>query len=244
MSNIDKMYIPNVGLWSRYYQNVINGQSNAYVGHMKSGYNKGSQSGSLMIPISNKSHPIRTEKEKNFEVRLVSPSEQIVDQDKEEIKTYAALQPQEQVVPKENVAPVYALPPPPTPFSIEWETEDTKEDTIDDSPISLCEEVNKLRDRLYHLEAMLIAHMQELNKRNNDVVPLSQPQEQVVPKENVAPVYAPPPPQTPSTPLTIIYVNETPTTTPLLTITDPIWSKGNVIPVRVATKRREELHPH
>ncbi|VDI25000.1 Hypothetical predicted protein [Mytilus galloprovincialis] len=72
--------------------------------------------------------------------------------------------------------------------------------------------------------------------------PLSQPQEQVVPKEDVAPVYAPPPPHTPSTPLTIIDENETPTTTPLLTITDPIWSKGNVIPVRVATKRREELH--
>ncbi|CAG2186458.1 unnamed protein product [Mytilus edulis] len=86
MSNIDKMYIPNVDLWSRYYQNVISGQSNAYVGHMKSGYNKGSQSGSFMIPISNKSYPIRAEKEKNFEVRLVSPSEQIVNQAKEEIK--------------------------------------------------------------------------------------------------------------------------------------------------------------
>ncbi|VDI64458.1 Hypothetical predicted protein [Mytilus galloprovincialis] len=45
--------------------------------------------------------------------------------------------------------------------SIEWETEDTKEDTIDDSPISLWEEVNKLRARLYHLEAMLIAHVCE-----------------------------------------------------------------------------------
>ncbi|CAG2205103.1 unnamed protein product [Mytilus edulis] len=67
-------------------QNVISGQSNAYVGHMKSGYNKGSQSGSFMIPISNKSYPIRAEKENNFVVRLVSPSEQIVNQAKEEIK--------------------------------------------------------------------------------------------------------------------------------------------------------------
>ncbi|XP_063425931.1 uncharacterized protein LOC134709712 isoform X1 [Mytilus trossulus] len=75
--------------------------------------------------------------------------------------------------------------------------------------------------------------------------PLSQPQVQVVPKENVAPVYAPPPPPTPSAPLTIIYENETSTTTPLQTITDPMWSKGNMIPVRVAAKRpvREELHP-
>ncbi|CAG2237723.1 unnamed protein product [Mytilus edulis] len=44
-------------------------------------------------------------------------------------------------------------------ISIEWETEETKEDTIDDSPVSLFEEVNKLRVRLYHLEAMLIAHV-------------------------------------------------------------------------------------
>ncbi|VDI64459.1 Hypothetical predicted protein [Mytilus galloprovincialis] len=100
-------------------------------------------------------------------------------------------QPQEQVVLKENAAPVYTPPPPPTPS------------------------------------------------------PLSKPQEQVVPKENVASVYAPPPPPTPSAPLTIIYENETSTTTPLQTTTDPMWSKGNMIPVRVAAKRpvREELHP-
>ncbi|XP_063425932.1 uncharacterized protein LOC134709712 isoform X2 [Mytilus trossulus] len=49
----------------------------------------------------------------------------------------------------------------------------------------------------------------------------------------------------PQAPLTIIYENETSTTTPLQTITDPMWSKGNMIPVRVAAKRpvREELHP-
>ncbi|VDI63315.1 Hypothetical predicted protein [Mytilus galloprovincialis] len=86
MTNTDKMYIPNVNQWTRYYQNVVSGQSNAYVNHMKSGYNKGSQSGSFMIPISNKSYPIRAEKENNFVVRLVSPSEQIVNQAKEEIK--------------------------------------------------------------------------------------------------------------------------------------------------------------
>ncbi|CAG2256730.1 unnamed protein product [Mytilus edulis] len=68
--------------------------------------------------------------------------------------------------------------------------------------------------------------------------PLSQPQEQVVLKENVAPVYAPPPPPTPSAPLTLIYENEA---TPLQT--DPMWNKGSTIPVRVATKRREESLP-
>ncbi|VDI24999.1 Hypothetical predicted protein [Mytilus galloprovincialis] len=57
-------------------------------------------------------------------------------------------------------------------------------------------------------------------------------------KENAAPVYAPPPPPTPSTPLTIIYENET---TPLQT--DPMWSNESAIPVRVATKRREESLP-
>ncbi|CAC5413712.1 unnamed protein product [Mytilus coruscus] len=87
MSNTDKMYIPNVNQWTRYYQHVVSGQSNAYVAHMKSGYNKESKSGSFMIPILNKSYPIRTEKEINFVVRLVSPSEQIVNQAKEEIKT-------------------------------------------------------------------------------------------------------------------------------------------------------------
>ncbi|CAG2209093.1 unnamed protein product [Mytilus edulis] len=68
--------------------------------------------------------------------------------------------------------------------------------------------------------------------------PLSQPQEQVVLKENAAPVYAPPPPPTPSAPLTLIYENEA---TPLQT--DPMWNKGSTIPVRVATKRREESLP-
>ncbi|VDI15554.1 Hypothetical predicted protein [Mytilus galloprovincialis] len=52
--------------------------------------------------------------------------------------------------------------------------------------------------------------------------------------------YTPPPPPTPSAPLTIIYENET---TPLQTMADPMWSKGSAIPVRVAAKRREELHP-
>ncbi|CAC5393108.1 unnamed protein product [Mytilus coruscus] len=86
MSNTDEMYNPNVNQWTRYYQNEISGQSNACVAHMKSGYNKGSQSGSFMIPISNKSYLICAEKENNFVVRLVSPSEQIVNQAKEEIK--------------------------------------------------------------------------------------------------------------------------------------------------------------
>ncbi|CAG2207588.1 unnamed protein product [Mytilus edulis] len=69
--------------------------------------------------------------------------------------------------------------------------------------------------------------------------PLSQPQEQVILKENVVPVYTPPPPPpAPSAPLTLIYENEA---TPLQT--DPMWNKGSTIPVRVATKRREESLP-
>ncbi|XP_063438474.1 uncharacterized protein LOC134719409 isoform X1 [Mytilus trossulus] len=75
--------------------------------------------------------------------------------------------------------------------------------------------------------------------------PLPQPQEQVILKENVVPVYTPPPPPpaapappAPSAPLTLIYGNEA---TPLQT--DPMWNKGSTIPVRVATKRREESLP-
>ncbi|XP_063438475.1 uncharacterized protein LOC134719409 isoform X2 [Mytilus trossulus] len=42
----------------------------------------------------------------------------------------------------------------------------------------------------------------------------------------------------PQAPLTLIYGNEA---TPLQT--DPMWNKGSTIPVRVATKRREESLP-
>ncbi|CAG2209091.1 unnamed protein product [Mytilus edulis] len=76
--------------------------------------------------------------------------------------------------------------------------------------------------------------MEELNKRNKDVV---------CKKRKLIEISSDEDDKKDDTPLTIIYENETPTTTPLQTITDPIWSKGSVIPVRVATKRREELHP-
>ncbi|CAC5392365.1 INSR [Mytilus coruscus] len=74
--------------------------------------------------------------------------------------------------------------------------------------------------------------------------PHSHQQEQVASKENVVPVYTPP--TTPSAPPAIIYGNEASTSqAPRRSIQDPMWSKGNQIPVRVATKRlvREDLHP-
>ncbi|CAC5387034.1 unnamed protein product [Mytilus coruscus] len=72
-------------------------------------------------------------------------------------------------------------------------------------------------------------------------------QQQVVSKENVVPIYTPPP--TPSVilqaPPAIMNGNEASTFQALLrSIQDPMWSKGNQIPMRVATKRlREDLQP-
>lgn len=79
--NADKMYIPNMEKWSKYYQNVIQGKSNAYITHM--------QNGSFMIPIekpSTQSSTTTNSAETSCNVRLVSPTAQMVEMAKESLE--------------------------------------------------------------------------------------------------------------------------------------------------------------
>ncbi|CAC5394246.1 unnamed protein product [Mytilus coruscus] len=66
--------------WVRYYLNGVQGKNIAYLNHMKN-----TESGSFLIPIDKHSSVSHT-KEDAVEVRLVSPSVQMVDMAKETLK--------------------------------------------------------------------------------------------------------------------------------------------------------------
>ncbi|CAC5387024.1 unnamed protein product [Mytilus coruscus] len=81
--NADKMYIPSMEKWSKYYQNVVQGNNKTYINHMK---NTG-RNGSFMIPIQNQrlSSTLSKSNEK-CNLRLVSPSAQMVEMAKESLE--------------------------------------------------------------------------------------------------------------------------------------------------------------
>lgn len=77
---VEKMYISDRVKWVRYYLNGIQGKNTAYLHHMKN-----TTSGSFLILIDKHSSVSHT-KEDTVEVRLVSPSVQLVDMAKETLK--------------------------------------------------------------------------------------------------------------------------------------------------------------
>lgn len=90
--NISKMYVPNVGKWMKYYQEVAQGKENAYTTDTKRNTKQFGggllhNSNEFMIPIDKsdkegeKSLPSR-----EVNVNMVSPVQQNVEQVKSEIK--------------------------------------------------------------------------------------------------------------------------------------------------------------
>ncbi len=82
--NSQKMYIPNMEKWSKYYENVVQGKNNSYINYM---HNMG-KNGSFMIPVEKPttvkdSTAIANEKCK---IQLVSPSAQMVEMAKETLQ--------------------------------------------------------------------------------------------------------------------------------------------------------------
>ena len=81
--NADKMYIPSMEKWSKYYQNVVQGNNKTYITHIK---NTG-RNGSFMIPIENQKSPSTSSKSnEKYNIHLVSPSAQMVEMAKESLE--------------------------------------------------------------------------------------------------------------------------------------------------------------
>ena len=77
----DKMYIPDPQKWYRYYQNSMKGKSNAYIAHLQNG-----GTDTFMIPLDKREFTTNDKQEDKVEIRLVAPSQQVVDMAKEELK--------------------------------------------------------------------------------------------------------------------------------------------------------------
>lgn len=88
---MNKMYIPNPQKWVKYYENMAKGYHNPFV-DQKGGRTKqigdslsGSQ-GSFMIPIEETSTAANSHPTNHVKVELVSPSQQVVEQAKSELR--------------------------------------------------------------------------------------------------------------------------------------------------------------
>ena len=83
------MYVPNSQKWMKYYENTAKGYHNPYVdqkgerGKQIGGSLTGSQ-GTFMVPIEDASHSINARPSNPVTVKLVSPSQQVVEQAKSE----------------------------------------------------------------------------------------------------------------------------------------------------------------
>ena len=79
--NADKMYIPDPQKWYRNYQNSMKGKSNAYITHLQNG-----GTDTFMIPLDKRAFTTNDKKKDKVEIRLVAPSQQVVNMAKEELE--------------------------------------------------------------------------------------------------------------------------------------------------------------
>lgn len=90
--NISSMYVPNVGKWMKYYQDAARGKENAYMNNTEKnikqwGGGLSTNSNEFMIPIDkNSGEGEKSLPARDIDVKLVSPSQQIVEQAKSELK--------------------------------------------------------------------------------------------------------------------------------------------------------------
>ena len=88
--NVSKMYVPNVGKWIKYYQDIVDGKKSSY-NHERTVKQRGSglsnNSSEFMIPIdSNETQGEKALPARRMDVDLVSPVQQVVEQAKSELK--------------------------------------------------------------------------------------------------------------------------------------------------------------
>lgn len=88
------MYVPNVGKWMKYYQDVVQGKENAYVNNVNRNVKQwgggiSQNANEFMIPIDkNNNEGEKSLPAREIDVNMVSPAQQVVEQAKSALKRH------------------------------------------------------------------------------------------------------------------------------------------------------------